>query len=161
MPLSLKQTTMKIQAINEFLSNQPIEVLRRIQKDYSEKNQCSPKEAENIELLSNHLVDWGDVGYVFNSDITEFLIEKFCDYAYELTQDRYTFEDIKRMVNAPNSADFLMDDWDDILQEVIADVVGICHNCGEVIYANTSHYYDYDTGNMVYECEGCECDVCL
>lgn len=155
MPLSLKQTTMKIQAINEFLSNQPREVLYRIQKDYCEKNQCSPKEAENIELLSNHLVDWGDAGYVFNTDITEFLIGKFCNYAYDIVQDRYSLDDVKKMVDTNDSIDLLMDDWEDILKEVINGFVCVC-DCGNVIYEDTEHEYVYETGGMQYKCSDCD-----
>lgn len=109
------------------------------------------------DKIADFVTDWGD--YLMPiPGLNEHLIEDFIEYAYEIVEDRYSYDDIQAKVdNAEN--DFLMDDWDDIAKELFG-IVGICPDCKEVIYADNADYmYNYDTARKIYYCPACGGEV--
>ena len=88
------------------------------------------------------------------------LQKKFCDYAYSILMVKYTFDEISSIVRkitteTPNRIDFATDDWDEIIKDIIEDVVGICLECGNVIYKDNLDGCDYNSGKILYECPEC------
>ena len=110
------------------------------------------------DMLAEFMADWGD--YLMPiPGLTEHLENDFLDYAYELTMDRYNYDDVKNIVEKSTNNDFLMDDWDDIAKDLF-NIVGVCPDCKEVIYAdNTDYMYNYDTARKVYYCPNCGGEV--
>ena len=109
----------------------------------------------DYEKLADHLVDWGDAGYNYSTDITPHLVEKFKEYAYNLLNERYSQAEINTIVEK-SEMDFLMDDWFDIILEEFEDVVGLCPHCRNVVFNDVKHEYIYETGRMLWECDYCE-----
>ena len=109
-------------------------------------------------MLAEFMADWGD--YLMPiPGLTEHLENDFLDYAYELTMDRYNYDDVKNIVEKSTDNDFLMDDWDDIAKDLF-NIVGVCPDCKEVIYADNADYmYNYDTARKVYYCPNCGGEV--
>lgn len=91
----------------------------------------------------------------FIPNLKENLKNDFIEYAYDILCDRYTKAEITDIVENAN-ADFLIDDWEDILIDIFDDVIGICPLCKSIIYADTQHGYIYETGKTEYCCEVCE-----
>ena len=110
------------------------------------------------DMLAEFMADWGD--YLMPiPGLTEHLENDFLDYAYELTMDRYNYDDVKNIVEKSTDNDFLMDDWDDIAKDLF-NIVGVCPDCKEVIYADNADYmYNYDTARKVYYCPNCGGEV--
>jgi hypothetical protein len=110
------------------------------------------------DMLAEFVADWGD--YLMPiPGLTEHLENDFLDYAYELTMDRYSYDDVKNIVGNSSDNDFLMDDWDDIVKDLF-NIVGLCPDCKEVIYADNADYmYNYDTARKVYYCPNCGGEV--
>ena len=110
------------------------------------------------DMLAEFMADWGD--YLMPiPGLTEHLENDFLDYAYELTMDRYNYDDVKNIVEKSTNNDFLMDDWDDIAKDLF-NIVGVCPDCKEVIYADNADYmYNYDTARKVYYCPNCGGEV--
>ena len=110
------------------------------------------------DMLAEFMADWGD--YLMPiPGLTEHLENDFLDYAYELTMDRYNYDDVKNIVENSTDNDFLMDDWDDIAKDLF-NIVGVCPDCKEVIYADNADYmYNYDTARKVYYCSNCGGEV--
>lgn len=109
------------------------------------------------DKIADFVTDWGD--YLMPiPGLNEHLIEDFIEYAYEIVEDRYSYDDIQVMVdNAEN--DFLMDDWDDIAKELFG-IVGICPDCKTTIYNDSTNYdYNYDTARKIYYCPACGGEV--
>ena len=110
------------------------------------------------DMLAEFMADWGD--YLLPiPGLTEHLENDFLDYAYELTMDRYNYDDVKNIVESSTNNDFLMDDWDDIVKELF-NIVGVCQECKEVVYADNADYtYNYDTARKVHYCPNCGGEV--
>ena len=110
------------------------------------------------DMLAEFVADWGD--YLMPiPGLTEHLENDFLDYAYELTMDRYSYDDVKNIVGNSSDNDFLMDDWDDIVKDLF-NIVGLCPDCKEVIYEDNADYmYNYDTARKVYYCSNCGGEV--
>lgn len=142
---------MKKKAIKEFLEKLPTQVIVALHNDYCERNHLERSVVIDYDKLAEHLVDWGDAGYGF--DITPHLINKFKLYAYDLLQEEYTLQQVESWVET-SQADFLMDDWNDIILE-FENVVAFCPHCKNVVFANAKHEYIYETGKMLWECDNC------
>ena len=144
---------MKIKAIKQYLELLPASVLDTIALDYMKRNNItdSISEVYNLELLANHLVDWGDAGYGF--DITPHLMNKFKLYAYDLLQEEYTLQQVENWVET-SQVDYLMDDWNDIILE-FENVVAFCPYCKNVVFADAKHEYIYETAKILWECNNC------
>jgi hypothetical protein len=108
----------------------------------------------DIDAIAEHIINWGDAGYNFIGDINEPLINGFVASYKDTLYEKYSEEDIREKL-LKSDADLLMDDWDDILKDVF-DVVGICPNCGDAIYTDNPHEYQYETGKTIYECNHCD-----
>lgn len=108
---------------------------------------------EIITELSKHLINSIDNPFIPN--LKENLKDDFIEYAHNEICDRYTKAEITDIVENAN-ADFLIDDWKDILIDIFDDVIGICPLCKSIIYADTQHGYIYETGKTEYCCEVCE-----
>ena len=110
------------------------------------------------DMLAEFLADWGD--YLMPvPGLTEHLENDFIEYAYEIVMDKYHYDDVKNVVENADSNDFLMDDWDDIVKELF-NIVGICSDCKQVIFADSMDYdYNYNTARKVYYCPHCGGEV--
>lgn len=110
------------------------------------------------DMLAEFMADWGD--YLMPiPGLTEHLENDFLDYAYELTMDRYSYDDVKNIVENSTNNDFLMDDWDDIVKDLF-NIVGVCPDCKEVIYEDNADFtYNYDTARKVHYCPNCGGEV--
>ena len=105
-------------------------------------------------LLAEHLINFGDSNY--NFDCSEFLSERYKEYAFNILSEKYTKEEISFIVDNAKQVDLLMDDWDDILIEVFDKVIGICYDCKEPVFNDAEKLgYNYDTGFVEYICENC------
>lgn len=70
----------------------------------------------DMNVIAEHLIDWGDSGYHFNGDINEALLEGFINTYKDMLSERYTEEEIRKKLDE-SDCDFLMDDWDDIYRD--------------------------------------------
>lgn len=105
----------------------------------------------DMDVIAEHLINWGDCGYNFTGDINEALLEGFINTYKDMLSERYTEEEIREKLDE-SDYDFLMDDWDDIYRDEF-DVVGVCPECGETIYRNNPVYdYDYDNDRLTLKC---------
>lgn len=109
----------------------------------------------DLDAIAEHIVRWGDAGYQLKGDINKPLMEGFIDTYKEMLSDRYSELKV-RLIVYECDADFLMDDWDDILKDVF-NVAGVCPECGEVIYQdNIIEEYNYDFNTLTFKCSRCE-----
>lgn len=105
----------------------------------------------DMDVIAEHLIDWGDSGYHFTGDINEALLEGFINSYKDMLSERYTEEEIREKLDE-SDYDFLMDDWDDIYRDEF-NVAGVCPECGEVIYRNNPiEIYDYDNDKLTLKC---------
>lgn len=118
-----------------------------------DKIKTEPYFSEIICQLCEYLIESGDKPYI--PDLEENLKNDFIEYTHFEICDRYTKAEITDIVENAN-ADFLIDDWNDILIDIFDNVIGICPLCKSVIYADTKHEYIYETGKTEYCCEVCE-----
>ena len=105
----------------------------------------------DYEKLADYLIDWSDSEIPF--DITDYLVEEFCQYAYKILDESYTMSRVHEIADSIN-ADYLMEEWDDIIHE-FEGVVEFCPNCGNIIYSYGEREYIYETGKTKYHCNGC------
>lgn len=112
-------------------------------------------EVIDFSALAEYLIRWGDCGYKFEK-LDEYLINGFIEYATPIVKGRYSEKEIRNIVEESN-ADFLMDEWEDILKDTF-NVIAICQECGETIYNDSPSEYIYDTGRTLYNCPNELCD---
>ena len=111
----------------------------------------------DIDAIVNYLIDWGDYHFPLK-DLNQCLEENLIDYAYDLVCDKFSYEEVENIITN-SEIDYLMNDWDDIVKELF-NIVGICPDCKEVIYADNADYmYNYDTARKVYYCPNCGGEV--
>jgi hypothetical protein len=108
----------------------------------------------DLDAVVEHLINWGDAGYNFACDIEHALLDGLVTWCLDQVSDRYNEVEVRTKLEECDF-DFLMDDWDDILKDVF-DVVGVCPNCGNIIYQDNPHEYQYETGKTIYECNHCD-----
>lgn len=152
---------MKKNAIIDFFGTQTIEILNNVYERKCEVLSMPKAKNYTLQELAEYLCEWGDSGISFNGDLNSFLFPKFCEYAHDLLEDRYSLDEVTAIVDNAQSVDFLMDDWDDILQEIFDDVVGFCPYCQTTIYKEDKHEYIMESGKMLYECSYCESEFQL
>lgn len=113
----------------------------------------------DMNVIAEHLINWGDCGYNFTGDINEWLIEWFVISYKDILSDRYTEEEIKGKLDESDH-DFLMDDWDDILKDVF-DVAGVCPKCGVINWGDNQPveivYIDGVESHRIVKCSNPEC----
>lgn len=130
---------------------------------YATENQVSTNidDIINIDDIAEYIIDWGDYHFPLkslNEDLEKHLEKHLIDYAYDIVCDRFSYEEVEEIITS-SSADYLMDDWDDIVKDLF-NIVGICPDCKEVIYADKADYmYNYDTARKVYYCPNCGGEV--
>ena len=73
-------------------------------------------EVVDFSALAEYLIRWGDCGYKLEK-LDEYLINGFINYVKEEFGNKYYVDEIRRRVEECG-ADFLMDDWSDILDEL-------------------------------------------
>lgn len=144
--------TGKLKSIIDFLMTLPLKQVMEIQNDINKDDK-----AINVRLLAEHLIDGGDSIYSF--DCSDFLADKFKDYAFSILSEYYSKEEVSNNVNNSSDADFLMDDWDYIIPELFPKFIGICPMCGSVIWENDKDGYIYETGKIEYICSVCEASI--
>lgn len=105
-------------------------------------------------LLGEFLISWGDSGLTLTG-IDDYLVNAFKGYVKEVTGDRIGDEELDKAVKAATE-DFLMDDWDDIIQDMFWDILGFCPECHAGITNECLIDFDYDTGRTEYRCPECE-----
>jgi hypothetical protein len=110
----------------------------------------------NYEELVEFLITWGDSGCKF--DITPYLEEEFVKYCHLEISERYNKSEILDIVNL-SDADFLMEDWEDILIYLFDDVITFCPQCGCIIYKDMRRGYIKENNKFEYECDNCEYKV--
>jgi hypothetical protein len=108
----------------------------------------------DMDVIAEHLINWGDAGYNFACDIEHALLDGLVTWCLDQVSDRYNEDEVRTKLEECDF-DFLMDDWDDILKDVF-DVVGVCPNCGSIIYQDNPHEYQYETGKTIFECNHCD-----
>ena len=69
-------------------------------------------------------------------------------------QEEYTLQEIEVQIET-SQMDFLMDDWNDIILDEYHNTVGFCPHCGELVFVDVPHEYDYDNGKLMFECNHC------
>lgn len=105
----------------------------------------------DMDVIAEHLINWGDCGYNFTGDINEVLLEGFINSYKYMLSNRYNEEEIREKLDK-SDCDFLMDDWDDIYRDEF-DVAGVCPECGETIYRdNPVADYNYDYDELTLKC---------
>lgn len=143
---------MKQKAVIKFLATLDITIIETIHKNYCEHNKIEVSNKIDYNKLADFLIDWGDSDYQF--DMTQHLSDSFKKYAYILLSEKYSWDEVSKIVDE-SYADFLMDDWLDILNEDFEDFIGICPNCNNAIFSDSEHEYIYETGRTKYSCEHC------
>lgn len=144
--------TGKLKSIIDFLITLPLKQILEIQNDMNKNEKVI-----NVQLLAEHLINGGDSTYSF--DCSDFLADKFKDYAFSILCEYYSKEEVSNIVNNSSNVDFLMDDWDDIIPELFDKFIRICPGCGCVIWENDKDGYIYETGKTEYICSVCETSI--
>lgn len=125
---------------------------------YASDNQVSTNidDIINIDEIVEFIIDWGDYHFPLKT-LNEHLEKHLIKYAYDLVCDKFSYEEIEEIITS-SSADYLMDDWYDIVRELF-NLVGTCPDCKTAIYNTDEHYYNYDNAKLVYSCGHCGGEV--
>jgi hypothetical protein len=106
------------------------------------------------DLLAEFLISWGDAGLTLTG-IDNYLENAFKEYVKEVTGDRIRVEALDKAVDEAYE-DYLMNDWDDIIQDMFGNVLGFCPECHSGITRECKVDFDYDTGRTMYRCPECD-----
>lgn len=113
----------------------------------------------DMNVIAEHLINWGDAGYHFTGDINEALLEGFINAYKVMLSERYTEEEIRKKLDESNN-DFLMDDWDDILFNVF-NLIEVCPKCGAINWGDNQPveivYVDEVETHRIVKCSNPEC----